>query len=59
LISKDFYGEHEIVDTEGKVTTHHLGNDVNFKNTVKWELKLAPGESKELTHSYKFLQLSE
>ena len=56
-MSHDFNGEHLTAEGNPDVNTHHSTvNEVNNKNTITWTVILAPGEVKELSHTYSYLQ---
>jgi len=56
LLSRGFNGQAKESDNNGEVSTNYTHDAVNPSNTIRWEIKLEPGETKELSHKYLVLR---
>ena len=59
LLTKEFFGKPVSSTGNAAVTTEHdLGTNLNYKNTIGWEITLQPGETKNVGHTYSFVRNS-
>jgi len=56
FLTRDFYGKPISSEGNAAITTEHeLGTNLNFKNTICWEIFLQPGETKQIKQTYSFV----